>query len=663
MTSSPRPYISALKIENFKSIEHADLEFGPLTVLVGANSAGKSSVLQALVLLSQIVRERAQSGLVNLNGAELQLGTFADIRHSLSSKRRVAFSVDLYSPDDLVRPWRMPTARFQDDAGSSEEVLTWRIALTPPDSGQMGSARVRQVELETMRPEGTVRGVFKPTQTRDRAVEAANQRDRIRQFRKEFGFTRNIAASKFFDAQMKVPFSFRRGRPFDVDVAEHAHPGGKYYAIVDHGLPREIFKIAPDSRALVSIWVNGVELQLIETVDSQVRQTSEKPVAFKRPTPKEIAEAANLLFPTFRLWIKEFDAGASPKPVLPQFELTAFAELVPSQYRGMSEVELRDKGVLGPLRQRLLRELTQRLDGERDLHEMLVPDRSQLNELVWDLRERMAAVSYLGPLREDPSPAYRPGQGGGSARLGLKGEYTVPALERFGATKIEVMLPPGAEEQDGSPLNAAAGTMAEMRQPISTVTLKEAVDLWMEYLGVASAVRVRETGRAGIELGIIDSQTGSERSLTDVGVGVSQLLPVVVMCLQAQRGDVVLIEQPELHLHPAPQQALGDFLLAMSMSGRQIIVETHSEYLINRLRFRIAEDDTETVTDLVKIVYAERKNGRTEFRSIKPNAYGSFDDWPADFFDQAPKETEAILRAAMAKRKRQRAQAGRDGTE
>jgi predicted ATPase len=132
------------------------------------------------------------------------------------------------------------------------------------------------------------------------------------------------------------------------------------------------------------------------------------------------------------------------------------------------------------------------------------------------------------------------------------------------------------------------------------------------------------------------------------------------MCLQAQRGDVVLIEQPELHLHPAPQQALGDFLLAMSMSGRQIIVETHSEYLINRLRFRMAQDDTETVTDLVKIIYAERKKGSTEFRPIKPNAYGSFDDWPDDFFDQAPKETEAILRAAMAKRKRQRAHASRD---
>jgi predicted ATPase len=128
-----------------------------------------------------------------------------------------------------------------------------------------------------------------------------------------------------------------------------------------------------------------------------------------------------------------------------------------------------------------------------------------------------------------------------------------------------------------------------------------------------------------------------------------------VMCLRAEPGDVVLIEQPELHLHPAPQQGLADFLLAMSMSGRQIIVETHSEYLINRLRLRIAEDDAETISGLVKIIFAEREEGKTQFRAIKPNSYGSFDDWPDNFFDQAPKETEKILRAAMTKRKRQRA--------
>jgi predicted ATPase len=81
---------------------------------------------------------------------------------------------------------------------------------------------------------------------------------------------------------------------------------------------------------------------------------------------------------------------------------------------------------------------------------------------------------------------------------------------------------------------------------------------------------------------------------------------------------------------------------------------------INRLRLRMAEDDAEPVSALVKIIYAERRDGKTQFRSIRPNAYGSFDDWPDDFFDQAPKETEAILRAAMTKRKLQRKRA-RDG--
>lgn len=661
MSSSPRPYISTLRIDNFKSIRHAELEFGPLTVLVGANSAGKSSVLQSLLLLNQIVRERAQSGLVNLNGAELQLGTFADIKHSLSSTRQVAFSVDLYSPDDLVRPWRIPTTRFQSEAVTSEEVLTWGITLTRPESGQMGSARVREVELETKRPEGAVRGVFTPTKTRPRAAEAANQRDRIRQYRQEFGLPRSVANNVFFDAQLTGPFWFRRGRQFDPEIVEPAHRAGKYYAIVDQGLPREIFKIGPDSPSLAQIWIDGIELQLIEKGDFPVRQSQERPNVQDCSPAAEASALGEMLFPQFQRWIEEFDAGESPKPLLPESELSRFAEFVPNLRQPVSQRDLRERGLLGGrLRHLLLRVLTKRLEEGRPSRETLLQDRSHFTELVWELRDRMASLWYLGPLREDPSPAYRPGQGGGSARLGLKGQFTVPALERFGASKIEVMLPPDLDQQDRSPFTGIPVDSDDPRPPMENVTLNEAVDVWMAYLGVASAVRVREAGRAGIELGIVDSQTGNERNLTDVGVGVSQLLPVVVMCLQAQRGDVVMIEQPELHLHPAPQQALGDFLLAMSMSGRQIIVETHSEYLINRLRFRMAQDDTETVTDLVKIIYAERKEGSTEFRSIKPNAYGSFDDWPDDFFDQAPKETEAILRAAMAKRKRQRAQASRD---
>jgi predicted ATPase len=113
----------------------------------------------------------------------------------------------------------------------------------------------------------------------------------------------------------------------------------------------------------------------------------------------------------------------------------------------------------------------------------------------------------------------------------------------------------------------------------------------------------------------------------------------------------VLLEQPELHLHPAPQQVLGDFLLAIAESGRQLIVETHSEYLINRLRLRVAEDEFGETEGLVRIWYTTRTEGQTSFKEMDPDRFGSFAEWPAGFFDQSPIESERILRAVANKRR------------
>ena len=110
-------------------------------------------------------------------------------------------------------------------------------------------------------------------------------------------------------------------------------------------------------------------------------------------------------------------------------------------------------------------------------------------------------------------------------------------------------------------------------------------------------------------------------TLDAVGVGVSQLLPVLVLCLLSEPGGVILLEQPELHLHPALQQRLADFLIAVARSGRQLIVETHSEYIVSRLRRRIAEDTTEEddLLAMSKIVFAERdrQTGLTTYREVE----------------------------------------------
>ncbi|WP_180828388.1 AAA family ATPase, partial [Vibrio parahaemolyticus] len=67
------------------------------------------------------------------------------------------------------------------------------------------------------------------------------------------------------------------------------------------------------------------------------------------------------------------------------------------------------------------------------------------------------------------------------------------------------------------------------------------------------------------------------------------VIPIVMQCLLSNKNDILIFEQPELHLHPKIQAKLCDLFIAMSLNGRQIIIETHSEYIINRLRYRIAQ--------------------------------------------------------------------------
>lgn len=139
--------------------------------------------------------------------------------------------------------------------------------------------------------------------------------------------------------------------------------------------------------------------------------------------------------------------------------------------------------------------------------------------------------------------------------------------------------------------------------------------------------------------------------LTHVGVGVSQVLPILVISLLAEPDTTLLIEQPELHLHPRVQTLLGDFFLSMASIGKQIIVETHSEYIVNRLRFRAAAAEGEQISSLMKIYFAEKKEGASVFREINVNRYGAITDWPEGFFDQSQSEAEEILQAATRKRK------------
>ncbi|RMH40451.1 MAG: DUF3696 domain-containing protein, partial [Gammaproteobacteria bacterium] len=118
----------------------------------------------------------------------------------------------------------------------------------------------------------------------------------------------------------------------------------------------------------------------------------------------------------------------------------------------------------------------------------------------------------------------------------------------------------------------------------------------------------------------------------------------------APEGTVFLLEQPELHLHPKVQAILADFFLGLTRVGKQVIVETHSEYLINRLRRRVAEDESDTLHQDIQIYFVERENGTSRFRSVDLNEFGVPLDWPKGFFDDGPSESRRIVEAALKKK-------------
>ena len=98
------------------------------------------------------------------------------------------------------------------------------------------------------------------------------------------------------------------------------------------------------------------------------------------------------------------------------------------------------------------------------------------------------------------------------------------------------------------------------------------------------------------------------------------------------------------------QQRLADFFLALADSGRQLIIETHSEYLVTRLRLRVAEDRTNHVlTSSVSSTRRRSDRAQCSGRSTV-NSFGTFEEWPEGFFDQAAEESQALLAAALSKR-------------
>jgi predicted ATPase len=239
-----------------------------------------------------------------------------------------------------------------------------------------------------------------------------------------------------------------------------------------------------------------------------------------------------------------------------------------------------------------------------------------LAEFALETERVLDGVFYLGPLRSLPRRVYQ-WSGETPRDVGPQGENAIAALL--------------AAAREGRTLNRAH---RKRKQRFDTF-----IAAWLVELGIINAFKVKPVseGRKEYEVLIKTHNDATEVKLTDVGFGVSQVLPALVQAFYAPRGSTIWMEQPEIHLHPMAQSNLADAFISAVKSyegdgprGTQLIIETHSEHFLTRLQRRVAEG--ELLPDDVAVYFVSHRDGGAHLEKLQLDLAGEISNWPPNFF-------------------------------
>lgn len=242
------------------------------------------------------------------------------------------------------------------------------------------------------------------------------------------------------------------------------------------------------------------------------------------------------------------------------------------------------------------------------------------------------SVCYLGPLRTKAERLYT-WSGITPESVGFSGENTVAAILAARGRKISLGY----------------------RRPAKP--LEEIIALKLKEMGLIEDFKVNPISELRQEYEVKVRTKGSKDwvDLPDVGFGISQVLPVLVQCFYAPAGSIIIMEQPEIHLHPSAQSALADVMIDVINSREngknrdiQLVIETHSEHFLRRLQRRIAEDVVSQ--EKVSAYIANIAKMPATLEQLKIDIFGNILNWPENFFGDDMGDITAQAKAAMKKR-------------
>jgi len=222
-------------------------------------------------------------------------------------------------------------------------------------------------------------------------------------------------------------------------------------------------------------------------------------------------------------------------------------------------------------------------------------------------------IGYLGPVREYPLRYYL-STGEKVADVGISGETAIQVLHQDRISKGE---------------------------------LTERLNIWLKKLGLAEGLIMKETIDPNLfSLEIMSPYTMTAANIINTGFGVSQILPAIVQSYLMPSNSTLILEQPEIHLHPKAQATLADLLISLTKQGKRFIVETHSEHIILRLQRRVAEGKIEP--SQITIYYFDISKAGVTIRPIKIDSKGQLLDFPKGFMEEGLEEAYRMALASSA---------------
>lgn len=557
--------LTRIEIENFKGIRSRQvIQLRPITLLFGPNSAGKSTILQALQYLREILERGNIDPDVTIAGGLIDLGGFATLVYNHELDRTVTLKV---------------TIDITDEQGAERLPLNAGLSFGEPEFNELP---IRYLIGES-------------EEYCDYAIV------------QEVGLTVDIRWSH----QEQAPFVARLAIDFDEkSVATVVSPMQAGRAqLTDFNFTHPLLQraVLPDDEP-----------------DEELTNSSPLADEIWALAREAAADRSTLNIPDDQLRI----AVATEIGALPALD----RDLV---------LGIRDPDV----KKAELEERTPRVNGLRSLLSELILGPTRL------VRDYLVQMTYIGPLRDIPSRNYRPQATPDEARWahGLAA-WDLLYNDRSGDLMKEANRWMSDEDRLHTSYQLERVEFKEVPVPSAIHQMFER-GLDEDDLGELQELYCSLATR--IQIALRDLEKGILVAPSDVGVGISQMVPVVVAALREQIG-VLGIEQPELHVHPSIQVGMGDLFIYSTSSNhnqlfasKSLIIETHSEHIILRLLRRIKETTDDElppgvkglIADDLSVIFVESGFEGVCFRSLRVDNQGEFrDQWPNGFFEERIEE-------------------------